>query len=303
MSLKIIPYKEIKTQTYKMGRILIDSACTIEGDGIDVTTIEMTEDILFDIVMNEDAHVTIRDLTIVLKNGKAKSAIRYNGSSQADHHPNVSLIADRLSPRMTLQNVNIEAKGSATFENAIHVINGLGINMFNVSLNQKDRVRKGTAIRIEGEYQPVAFNIESCRILNFGTAIKTQDAEGLKIFGCNIVANTIGVHVDNINQQPEVNISDNHISSDLHNVYLKKANNVKISGNLFFRREGGLAKLKSSSVLLRDCKASIVSNNHFTSPWKHVHKRHCGRVLIADNLHNVKGTEVYDDSDKFPLKN
>lgn len=300
--MNIKPFTQLFAKTYKLGKTDISIPCTIQGRGIDVTVIEMTEDELFDINMDTDGHIMIRDLTIVVKKN-AKHAIKYDGSKQVHHHPNVSLIADRLSPRLSIHNVNIEAKDGHNFETALLIRNALEVSVFNCSFNQKDNVRKGRAIQIDGYYQPVAFNIESCRILNFDYGIYSEEAEGLKIVNNNIVANTIGVRVSNLSQQPEVNINGNHISSDLHNVYLEKCNNVHIGGgNLFFRREGGLSKETSSSVFMREVKNSIVVGNIFTSfNWNHIHTRHCDNITIGANNHSNALRNIYDDSGAFAV--
>lgn len=279
-----------------MGRMVIDRPTSIVGNGIDLTVIEMTEDVLFDIVMDSDAHITIEKLTIRVVDRVVDSAIRYDGSGQVDHHPNVSLIADRTNPRLTLRDVNIEAKGSGHFRKAIDLTNSLGVTIENCSLNQEHNTRKGIAIHIDGFFQPVAFNILNCRILNFYAAIKSVEAEGLKIIGNNIVANTIGVQVANVSPQPEVNISDNHISSDLHNVHLVKANNAAIEGNLFFRREGGLSKPVSTSVFLKEVRNSVVIGNIFTSGnWTHIHLRDTDNITIGSNNHSNSYKHLHKD--------
>lgn len=289
-----------QVEVFKMPRLVIDKPTLIQGNGADLTILEMTEDVLFDIAMDEDAHVTIRDLTIRVVDKQVESAIRYDGSSQADHHPHVSLVADRLSPRLTIERVNIESKGSGRMSKAINIINGLGVNIDKCSFNQSDRVREGIAINLEGYYQPVEFNITNSRINNYRVGIKSSEAEGLKIIGNNIVANTLGIQVKNESSQPEVNISDNHISSDLHNLHLTKSNNVSIEGNLFFRREGDLSRSRSSSVFMQECRNSIVVGNIFTSGnWYHIHTRHCENITVGANNHSNGFRTRYDDSRHF----
>ena len=302
MSLTIKPYTRLNARTYQLGRILVDKACTIEGRGIDVTVVEMTESVLFDIVMNDDKHVTIKDLTIKVTDRVVDSAIRYDGSGQVAHYPDVSLVADRTTPRLLLQNVNIEAKGSGVFRKAVNLKNALGVTMFNCSFNQSHNNRNGIAIYIDGFYQPVEFNILSTRIMNFNTGIKSVEAEGVKVMMCNIVANTVGVQAANINSQPEINISDNHISSDLHNLHLTKVDNASIEGNTFFKRENNLARHESSSLFMSECRNSIIVGNIFTEGnWNHIHTRNCENITIGANNHSNELRKVYDDSIHYAL--
>ena len=95
----------------------------------------------------------------------------------------------------------------------------------------------------------------------------TSGTEGARVIACTLVTNGYGVYADNSllisAGNPGLNVTNNHISSTLADVYLIGANQIHISENLIYVRPDSTSAT-FYGIYVNDCTSGIISNNIFS---------------------------------------
>jgi hypothetical protein len=240
-------------------------------------------------------HTEISDLSLHQSGAAVGTAIAYDGSGQKS----AGVLQNRTSPRLLIENVNIKGTTGVTtdgWDNHISCNNCMHAIVRGVHIAGKyttlPTIQSTRGIYFYGDGSPVEIEVSNSWVFFAGTACEFVDCEGAFVHNCNFVAVTKGVYFNPAAGEPQLNVSDSHISAF---EYCIDANNLaqgNISGNLFYNRSEAASTTQIRLASL--CTSNIIESNTFQKTGSTTvtaisigsGASSCANNIIRDNIFN-----------------
>ena len=262
---------EIPEGTYYLGNTNItvtNKAFRLKGHGAGVSVLRWNgASGGISISQSDDAYFThLSDFSMHQSGVNVGTAIAYDGSGQKV----TGTIQNRTSNRFLYENIHMRGTvGVSTDGWNKHIVANNGMNgiadgciVEGNYLTTPDAVQSASGFHFYGDGSPVAVLTKNCYAYYVQDAVLADSLEGVFVDKCNFVAVTRGVKFTATGAEPQLLVTNNHISAFSNCITVDNVVQGQIQNNLLYARSDAVAGV-TLIYFGANCDFTHITNNTF----------------------------------------